>query len=163
MLDKIIKLVHENAGDEIVRNPAIPDQYNDEAIKEAGHEINNGLQQEARQGDIQNIVGMFKGNAPGGISNNPAIKSIISNLTAKYSSKFGISPDIANNVAAHLVPKVLNQFINKTRDPDNHEFDLQDVLKNFTGNSNIGDLLGQFTGSEKGGLGKAVSGFFNKK
>ena len=59
--------------------------------------------------------------------------------------------------------KLINQFINKTNDPNDNEFNLQDVLKDFTGNSNIGDLMGQFTGGDKGGLGEAIGGIFNKK
>ena len=163
MLDKIINLVHQNAGEEIVRNPAIPDQYNEEAINDTAYEIDNELRHEAKEGNVQNLAAMFQGNTAGGLTSNPAVKSIISNLAGKFTAKFGISPQVATSVAAGLVPKVLNQFINKTNDPQDGEFNLQDVLKNFTGNSNIGDLMGHFSGSGQGDLGKTVGGLFGKK
>lgn len=162
MIDKLINLVRQNAGSEIIQNPAVPNEQNDEAIREVGKEINDGLEQEARQGNIQNIISMFKGNTSGGLSSNPVTQSIIGRVAGKFASKFGIPESTASGIAAAVVPKVLNQFINKTNDPNDHEFDLQDVLKNFTGNSNIGDLMGQFTGGNKG-IGEAIGGFFNKK
>ena len=163
MIDQLMNLVRQNAGDEIVKNPSIPDQYNDEAIREVGNEIDNGFRQEARQGNVQNMVSTLKGNSSTSLTGNPMVKNIIENITAKFAARFGVSHDVANRVAAGLVPKVLNQFINKTNDPDDRDFDLEDVLKNFTGNSNIGDLLGHFTGGDKGGLDKAVGGFFGNK
>ncbi|HEU5148812.1 MAG TPA: hypothetical protein VFT90_18920 [Chryseosolibacter sp.] len=162
MIEKLINLVRQNAGDEIVNNPAIPNEQNDEAMREMGEEINKGLEQEARQGNIQNLVSMFGGNTSGGLSSNPTTRNIISRVAAKFASKFGIPESTAASIAAAVVPKVLNQFINKTNDPNDREFDLQDVLKNFTGNSNVGDLMGQFTGGNKG-LGETIGGFFNKK
>lgn len=158
-----MKLVRQNAGEEIVKNPSIPDQYNDEAIREVGNEINHGFQEEARQGNVQNVVSTLKGNNSTGLTGNPMVKNMIENVTAKFAAKFGVSPDVANRIAAGLIPKVLNQFINKTNDPGDKDFDLQDVLKNFTGNSNVGDVLGQFTNNDKTGLGKTVGGFFDKK
>ena len=164
MIDQLIKLVQQNAGDEIVHNPAIPDQYNDEAVREVGKEINDGLTREAREGDVQNMMSVFKGNTAGGLTSNPMVKSIIANVTAKLAGKFGLPPEKANQIAASLIPKVLNQFINKTNDPNDREFDLQDVIKNLTGNSNIGDLMGQFTGggNKGGGLGETLGGLFGK-
>lgn len=161
MIDKLIDLVKQNAGDEIVNNPAIPNEKNDEAIREAGIEINNGLQEEARQGNVQNLISMFKGHTAGGLSSNPATSSIIGRVAGKLAAKFGIPESTASSIAASLVPKVLNQFINKTNDPNDNDFNLQDVLKNFTGNSNVGDLLGQVTGG-KGGIGETIGGFFKK-
>lgn len=159
MIDQLMKLVKQNAGNEIVENPEIPNEYNDEAIREVGNEITYGFEEEARQGNVQNVVSTLKGNSSTGLTGNPMVKNMIENVTAKFAAKFGISPEVANRVAAGLVPKVLNQFINKTNDPNDRDFDLQDVLKKFTGNSNISDMLGQ-SGDEKGDLSKTVGGFF---
>ena len=163
MIDNLINLVKENAGDDIVRNPAIPDQKNDEAITDVSDEINKGIEHEAREGNVQSLISMFKGSSGSGLTNNPMVKSIISNVAGKFASKFGVSPETASQIAAGIVPKVMNQFINKTNDPNDKDFDLQDVLRNFTGKSDIGDLMGQLTGDSKGGLGETVGGLFDKK
>lgn len=162
MIDQLIKLVQQNASDEIVNNQAIPNEYNDEAMKDIGNEIYNGFQNEAKQGNVQEIATLFqKEDTAAGLSSNSAITSIISNVAAKLGSKFGVSPQIANSIAAGLVPKIVNQFIHKAKDPNDQDFDLQEIVKSFTGNSNIGELAGQFTGGNKN-IGDAIGGFFKK-
>lgn len=167
MIDKLVNLVRQNAGDEIVRNPAIPDQHNEEAMHEVGKEINDGLEQEAKQGNLQNLISMFKGNMGTGLSSNPVTKSVISRVAGKLAARFGVAPDTASSIAATVVPRVLNQFINKANDPNDKEFDFQDALRKFSGNSNIADLMGQLGGGsggeKKSGLGETIGGFFNKK
>jgi hypothetical protein len=44
MLDELINLVKQQAGDAIVNNPAIPNDKNDLAVQEAGSSILGGLQ-----------------------------------------------------------------------------------------------------------------------
>lgn len=162
MIDKLINLVKENGRDEIAANPAIPDERNEEAMMEVSDEINKGLEHEAREGNVGNLVSMFKGNTAGGLTSNPVVKSIISNIAEKLGSRFNLSQEQSTSIAAGIVPKVLNQFINKTNDPNDKDFDLQDVLKKFTGKSDIGDLVGQFTGG-KPDIGETIGGFFKEK
>jgi len=163
MIDQLINLVRQNAGDEIERDPAIPNERNDEAMREVGNEINEKLTTEAQGGNVQNLLSMIKGQNSGGLTGNPMIQSMIAGVASRFAAKFGIPPEKAAQIASTVVPKVLNQFINKTNDPNDKEFDLQDVLKNFTGNANIGDLLSGFGGTQKGGLGETIGGMFGKK
>lgn len=164
MLEQLIKLVQQNAGDDIINNPAIPNQYNDEAVKEVGNEIFNGMEEKTKQGNAQEFVSMFKGNTAAGLNSNPMIGSIIARIAGKFAAKFGISPQVASQIAGGLVPKIMKQFINKTNDPNDRDFDLQDILKKFTGNSNLGDLMGQFSGENKSkDVGDVAGGFFDKK
>ena len=151
MLDQLLKLVQQNAGDSIVKNDAIPNQFNNDAIQDVAAQIFNGLQGQAKQGNVQEIASMFKG---GPVNNNPVVDQIISTITGSLASKFNVSPQTASSIANSLIPIVMNQLVKKTNDPNDNDFDLQDMLKNFTGNSNVGDLLSQFTGnSNKQGAG----------
>lgn len=151
MLDQLIKLVQQNADDSIVKNQAVPNQFNSAAIQDVAAQIMNGLQGQASQGNVQQIAGMFKGG--GSLANNPMVSQIISSITGNLASKFGVSPQAAAGIANSLIPTVLNQFVNKTNDPNDNDFDLQDILKNVTGKSNVGDMLSQFTGgSNKQGV-----------
>ncbi|MBT1702185.1 hypothetical protein [Chryseosolibacter indicus] len=160
MLDQLIKLVQRNAENDINNNSAIPDQYNKEAVNIVGHEIFTGLQNEGKKGNLTGLTDLFKGNNITG--NNPIISAIISGVTTKFASKFGISPQIATQVASVLIPKVMNQFVNKAKDPNDKEFDLQDILKDLGGAGNIGNLIGQFTGGGKGGGLGSLGGLFGK-
>lgn len=164
MLEQLIKLVQQNADDDIVKNPAIPNQYNEEAVKEVGNEIYNGMQDQTNRGNTQEVVSLFKTNNAAGLNSNPMIGSIITKIAHKFASKFGISPQVASQIAGGLVPKIMKQFINKTNDPNDRDFDLQDILKKFTGNSKLGDLMGQFSGENKSKhMGDDAGGFFDKK
>lgn len=146
MLDQLIKLVQQNADDSIVKNQEVPNQFNGAAIQDVAKQIFNGLQGQANQGGFQQIAGMFQGNG-GSLTNNPVVTQIISNITSNLASKFGVSPQAAANIANSLIPTVMNQFINKTNDPNDSDFDLQDIMKSVTGKSNVGDILSQFTGN----------------
>lgn len=160
MLDQLLKLVEQNAGDTIVKNDAIPNQFNNDAIQDVAAQIYNGLQGQAKQGNIQELASMFKG---GSVSNNPIVDQIISTITGSLASKFNVSPHTASGIANSLIPMVLNQFIKKTNDPNDKDFDLQDMLKNFTGDNNVGDMLSQFTGNsskQEAGIPKVLGDLF---
>lgn len=162
MLDQLIKLVEQNAGDAIVNNPAIPNQFNNDAIQEVAQQIFTGLQGQVQQGNLQQVVGMFKGSSGSSLTSNPMVAQIISSVAGNFAAKFGVSPQLAQQVVSGLVPQVMNQFVNKTNDPNDGDFDLQDMMRNFSGNSglDIGDLLGQFSGGKTGGLGNVLGKLF---
>ena len=157
MLDQLIKLVEKNAGDAIVKNQAIPNQFNNAAIEDVAQQIFSGLKGQVGQGNMQQVASMFKGANAGSLANNPMVTQMISSIASNFATKFGVSPQVAQTIAAGLIPQVMNQFVNKTNDPNDNDFDLQDMMRGFSGNSNldIGDILGKVTGgsSQKGGLG----------
>jgi len=78
-----------------------------------------------------------------------------------------VSPQAAQSIAGSLIPQVMNQFINKTNDPNDSDFDLQNMMRSFSGNSNldIGELLGKVTGGSSsqgsGDLGSMLGKIFN--
>lgn len=159
MIDQLVKLVQQNAGDAIVNNNAVPNQFNGAAIESVAQQILGSLQSQAAQGDLQQVASMFKGADATSLAGNPMVTQMVSKVAGEFAAKFGISPQIAQTIAAGLIPQVLNQFIKKTNDPDDNDFDLQDMLRGFTGNSglNVGDLLGKAGGGSLGNvLGKIL-------
>lgn len=157
MIDQLMKLVQQNAGDAIVNNNAVPNQFNGAAIESVAQQILGSLQGSAAQGNAQQLASLFKGADMNSIAGNPMVTQMISKVAGEFAGKFGISPQIAQSIAAGLIPQVMNQFVNKTNDPDDGDFDLQDMLRGFTGNSglNVGDLLGKDgAGDLTGMLGK---------
>src|SRR5690606_24286946 len=110
-----------------------------------------GLKEETDRGNMQSIMGLFNSSDESSMMKNPAVGGIMSKVTASLSSKFGVSPQIAQQIASTLLPKVMSQFVNKTKDPNDRDFDLQDIAKNL----GAGDLLGKLSGEGGlGGLGK---------
>ena len=156
MIDQLIKLVKQNADEAIVKNNALPNQFNNAAIEEVASQIFSGMQTQVKNGNMQQVTSMFKGGDISSLVNHPMVAQIISNIAGNFASKFGVSQQTAKTIAMGLIPQVISQFVNKTNDPDDKDFDLQDMLKGFTGNNslNLDDVLGSVTGTPaQGGLG----------
>lgn len=159
MLDQLIKLVQQNAGDAIVKNDAIPNQFNNAAIEDVAQQIFSGLKGQASQGNLKDVASVFQMGNASALAGNPMVTQIVGSVAKNFAAKFGVSPQIAQSVAMGLVPQVMNQFVKKTNDPNDSDFDLQDMLRGFTGNKglDVGSILGGLTGggSQGGGLGQA--------
>ena len=169
MLDELVKLVEQHAGSHIINNPAIPDQYNQAAIKDVASQIFNGLQNQASSGNLTQIISMFQGGGGSSLSNNPVVSNIISSVASSLSSKFGVSPQAAQKMASGLLPTVMNQLVSKANNPADSSFDLGGILQTVSGNSglDVGSLISQVTGNSGGsllgGLGGMLGGLFGKK
>lgn len=150
MLENLVKLVKEFAGDAVVNNPDIPNEHNDNVVAETTNTVAGGLQNMISGGGLQNILSMFKGGGQqGGLMNNPLVNMMIGHLTGKLTNKYGIDSNKAGNLASGLIPNVLSHLINRTNDPNNKSFDL---------NSIIGSLTGGGTAATAGDPGTAAPG-----
>lgn len=162
MLDNLINLVKEHAGDAIINNPVIPNERNDEAIATTSGSIVDSLKNAAQGGGLQDIMQLFQGGQSnaGGLLNN-----ISGNVVQSLISKFGIDQQQAGGIAGGLIPGVLQSLVSKTNDPNDSSFDLKDILSNIGGgNLDIGGILNQFTGggsnNSGGGLMDGLKGLF---
>jgi uncharacterized protein YidB (DUF937 family) len=143
MLDNLINLVKEHAGDAIVNNPAIPNEKNDDAIKTTGESILNSLKSQASGGDLSSLMNMFKG---GDAASSPVASAVQGNVASDLAKKFGLESGAAGNIASSLIPMVMNKFVNKTNDPNDSSFDLGDIMKNIggVGGGGIGGMISNF-------------------
>ncbi|HPM32335.1 MAG TPA: DUF937 domain-containing protein [Chryseolinea sp.] len=165
MLDQLLKLVEQNAGDAIVKNQAIPNQFNNAAVKEVASHIFNGLQGQVAQGNMQQVVSMFKGQSASSLANNPMVSNMINQVAGSFAQKFGVSPQVAQGIAANLLPQVMNQFVTKTNDPSDNDFDLQNMMRSFSGNQSldVGSIIGKVAGGKSGGIGDVLANLFGGK
>ncbi|MBL7873529.1 MAG: hypothetical protein JNM78_18060 [Cyclobacteriaceae bacterium] len=170
MLDQLTKLVEQLAGDAIVKNGAIPDQFKNEAIQEVSGSIFNSLKGQVSQGNIPQVVSMFQGGAStSSLTSNPIVKQIISSVAGTFASKFGMQSAQAQSIVSSLVPTVMSQLISKTNDEKDNSFDLTDMMKSMSGNSSLdlGSLMGSVTGDSStsnslGDLGGLAGKLFGK-
>ena len=144
MLNNIIDLVRQNAGDTIVNNPAIPNEKNDEAVNEAGNSIIDTLKSFVSGGKAQDLIGMLSGGQAD--SSAPVVQQASGDLTNRLQNKFGLDQLQASGIAGGLVTKVLQQLGQRTADPNDNGFDLQDILKQL-GGGQLSSLLGGGGGS----------------
>jgi len=171
MLDQLVKLVEQNAGEAIVKNQAIPNQFNNAAMQEVAGSIFDTLKGQVAQGNLQQVVSMFQGGASqNALANNPMVRQMISSVAGNFAAKFGVSSAQAQSIVSSLLPTVMNQFVQKTNDPKDNSFDLSNMMKTMSGNSNldVASIVGQLAGGNSnsnplGALGSLAGKFFGKK
>lgn len=154
MLEQLINLVKENAGEAIINNQAIPNELNNSAIETVAQSIFGGLQNQAASGNMTEIAGLFQ--QGGSLLNNPIVSQLINTVSGSVASKFGVSGDQAQNIASSLLPSVMNQLVTKTNDPSDTSIDITSVLQSVSGNSGL-DVSG-ILGSLKNGGGSDLTG-----
>jgi hypothetical protein len=152
MLENLLDLIKQNAGNAIINNPAIPNEQNDAAVSEAGSSIVDGLKNMIAQGKTQDVVNLFN-HQGGDIASTPAARQLSGGFIQNLMDKFGLDHGAASGVAANLIPQVLQKLVHKTNDPNDNSFDIKGILSHLTGGQASGgfdlqNLIGQFT---KGG------------
>ena len=161
MLDQLMKVVEQKAKESIVDNKAIPDQLNNAAIKEVTNQIYNSLQLQVNKGQMDQVIALFYNQ---GKNQSPVVNSVAEAVTASLSAKFNITPDNARAVASQIVPAVMNEIIQKARDPRDIDFDVQQIMRRLTGNNtlDISEKIPKEEPKRFGSLGEIVSKFFGK-
>jgi hypothetical protein len=151
MLEQLLQLVKENAGEAIVNNPAIPNEQNDAAIKTATDSIFSGLKKIAGGGNLDSILGLFQGS--GDLTSHPAVNNISGNVAGDLMKKFGLDKAAAAGIVQQLLPVVMNKLVHKTNDPNDNSFNLQDIIGSLTGGTKGGK-------GNKGGILNIIKGLF---
>ncbi len=135
MLEQLMGLIQDNAQDAIVKNPAIPNQYNNDAMQTVFQSVVGGLQNEAQGGNLSGLMGLLagQGGQGGSLMNNPIVAGIAQNAIGSLMEKFGLSNSAAGNIIAQVLPGVLSSMISKTSNPNDNSMDFGGIM---------GDLLG---------------------
>jgi hypothetical protein len=154
MLENLFNLVKEFSGEQVINNPEIPNEKNNEVMADATHSIFTGLQNVMAGGGAQNVLSMLGGNS-GNLMNNPLVQMIAGGFIKKLMGKFGLSSSSASGIASSIIPGVLNALVNRTNDPNNSSFDLNGIMNSLSGGTqssggfDLGSLVNRFAG---GGL-----------
>jgi len=135
LLDNITKLVQEYADDAIIKNPAVPNDKNEDAIKETAASLMKQLTGKNSSIDLGALSKFF--DKDDDIAQNPAVGKITDGIAGDLMKKLGIDGAAAAGIVNKIVPVILNKIKNKTNDPNDNEFDLQDILGSIGGQGNI--------------------------
>ena len=137
MFDQLINLVKEHAGEAIIKNPAIPNEQNDAAIKTAA----SGIMDQFKNLSPDKITDIFKNS---NVGSSPEVGNISSNVAGELMKKFGINKDQAGGIVKMLIPVVISSLIKKTNDPNDKSFDLKGIIGSITSGKagGISDILG---------------------
>jgi uncharacterized protein YidB (DUF937 family) len=141
MLENLINLIEQHAGNAVINNPAVPNEQNNAVISEAGNSIVGTLKNMVSQGNMQDVMNLFHNS--GNVSANPATQNITGNFVQSLMDKFGLNQNAASGVATNLIPNVLQSLVHKTNDPNDSSFNLQGIIS-------------QLTSGQEGGIGGGV-------
>ncbi len=165
MLENLEQLVRENAQDAIVNNTAVPNDQNELAIKATSSSIFDALKSQMASGNLSEIANIFnQGNATNG---SPVVQQATSSLTGKLAG-LGINAETAKSIGASIIPMILGKLANKTNDPNDNSFNLQDIIGKLAGGADskfdLGDVMGMFNGGKDNQVqgGEADSGMLDK-
>ena len=163
MLDNLLNLVTQNAGQAIIQNPAIPNERNNDAIQAVTQSIFNGLQGQLQQGNAQQLVGLLAGQQS--VQGSPIVNTIAQGAVGNLMQQFGIQNQQAQQIVSSLLPVVMQQLVQKTNDPRDNSFDLNGIVNTLSGGqapADIGGIVNQFIGGgqqqRQGGLGGLIGG-----
>ncbi len=166
MLEELFNLVKGEAQKSVINNAEVPNDKNDEIVAEATNTVASGLRNVVAGGGAQNLLSLFGKNnqqqGSGGLLSNPIVSMMIGHFASKLMNKFNLGGSQANNIAGSLIPNVLNSLVNKSNDPSNSSFSLDNLLQSITGGqssqvaqqhqgSGLTDILSQLGGSGGGG------------
>ena len=151
MIDNLLGLVQQFAGNTVNNNPEVPEDKKKSVIESAAAGLLNGFQKEATTTEgISQIIGLFGGGSSSnsGVS-NAFSQNIQSSVVSSLIDKVGIKSELAKNIAGQLVPVVLSALTNSKKEGINVGGMLSSI---------VGDKASEAGGSLKGMLDKLAGG-----
>ncbi len=140
MFEKLFMLVKNNAGMAVVQNPMIPAKYHEAVMNEASSSIIEVLKGQMENGKLKDMVKYFQ--FPG-IYNNPLINSTVNKFANKLNNFYSIEPVAAMEIAKELIPPVMQEIIQQSKNEQDTDFSLSKLLTMLSGNNNMNNLLSQ--------------------
>ncbi|HEY4327407.1 MAG TPA: hypothetical protein VGN20_25715 [Mucilaginibacter sp.] len=130
MFEKLFLLVKNNAGMAVIDNPAIPAKYQDAVINEASSSIIEVLKAQVETGRIKDLIRFFQ------ISgyDNSLVSSMVNKFAAKLNNFYGVDPNSAWTAANSLIPPVMLEIMKQSKNEQNIEFGLTNLLSKLNGN-----------------------------
>ena len=165
MLKEVFDLVRGTATETVLNKTQLPSDQNEAVVAEATNTVASGLRNMVAGGGVQNILDLFgsKGGNKKSLLSNPLVLMMIGHFAGKLISKYKMNSNQANNIAGDLIPGVLGNMINKTNDPNDSQFSIDEILASITGGQSkqiveeragqgggLMDILGQLSGGSQG-------------
>jgi hypothetical protein len=158
MLDQLLKTLVSQGQEQVIQNPAIPNEYNQQVLGEAGNSIVSGMQGMLANGGLSQIMGLLSGSGAtqqnqgaglAGLLSNPMVQNIVQSFTGKITQQYNINPAAAAQVGNSLIPQVLQSLTQRVNDPADSSIDFNSVIQSLTGgqagSTNFNDLASRFS------------------
>lgn len=129
MLDEIKSIVREFSDDAIIRNPAIPNDKNEKAIDTTASSLVDHIKSEANLGNANSLLDIFKKDDDPALS--PSINRISTGIAGDLVKNVGIDNGAALGIVHKIVPAIITKMRSKSNNPDDKEFNIQNLMNSF--------------------------------
>jgi hypothetical protein len=130
MFEKLFLLVKNNAGTAVIDNPAIPVKYHEAVINEASSSIIEVLKSQVETGKIKDLIKFFQFSG----YNNSLVSSMVNRFANKLNNFYSIDPNSAWTAANSLIPPVMQELVKQSKNEQNIDFGLANLLTKLNGN-----------------------------
>ena len=131
MFEKLFLLVKNNAGKAVIENPEIAPKDRESVITEASSTIIDVLKAQIETGKMRDLVGFFQ---LSGIYNNPIVNSMVNKFANRLNKYYNLSPNSAFVIADELIPTVMVQLLQQSKNDKTKEFGLGIMFSQLNGN-----------------------------
>ncbi len=142
MFEKLFMLVKNNAGTAVINNPLIHAKHHESVVNDASGTIIDVLKGQIETGKLKDMIKYFQ--FPGIYGNNPLIGTTVNKFANKLNNYYGLEPADALTTSKALIPQVMQQLIDQSKNESDKEFSLRHLLA-MLGGSNINTVLNQLT------------------
>jgi hypothetical protein len=142
MFEKLFMLVKNNAGTAVIDNPLIPVKHHEAIINDASGTIIDVLKGQIETGKLKDMIKYFQ--FPGIYNSNPLIGTTVNKFANKLNNYYGLEPADALKTANALIPQVMQQLIDQSKNESDKEFSLRHLLE-MLGGSKINAVVNQLT------------------
>lgn len=151
MIDNLLGLVQQFAGNALNNNPDVPEDKKSSIIESAAAGLLNGFQKEATTTDgLSQILGMLGGGSSNSGISNAFSQNIQSAVISSLMDKVGIKNELAKNIAGQLVPTILGALSNSKGEGINASGLLSSIMGDKASGVDVKGLLDKFAGGDDG-------------
>ncbi len=128
-----MELVRNSGQQAVVENPEVPNEQNEAVMEEASSSIFSGMQQMVQTGGPGALKNLFQG-VENGDTDNPEVQQVANQFSGNLQQKFGMNAGTAKSIAISMIPVVLGQLMNRSRNSDgNSGFSIGNILGSLMG------------------------------
>lgn len=129
MINKIKAMVWEFSQDAIINNTSIPNDKNDIAIETTATSLIEHIHEEAVTCYGRSLLNIFRVDDDPVL--NPSVERISNRVASDLAKRLDIDNSAAYGVVTRIIPPIINKIRYKLQDPNDHEFDLHELLHSF--------------------------------
>lgn len=146
MVDKIKSIVREFSDDAIVKNPAVPNDKNEQAIDTTATSLVDHIKAEAKMGNTNSMLDILKKDDDPAL--NPSVNRVSTGVAGDLVKKLGIDNGAALGIVNKIIPPIISKLRTKVKDPNDNDFNLQGLMSSFGKGGGIMDSVKNMFGNK---------------